>query len=258
MQQIASALETALSGSSAGEFVDEGREYPIVVQVKDADTLPISELLDLSLINSSGVPVQLRNLVRVESGQSSTVIERLNQERMIDISANHADRSLSAVVKDIQAELDKISLPMGYSVEISGDYKQQQESFRELMIGLILAIVLIYMVMASQFESIRDPLVVMMSVPFAFIGVSLALFLTGTTFNIQSYLGIIMLAGIVVNNSILFVDTTNKLRRSEAMELYMAIRTAGLRRLRPILMTAISTILGLFPLALGLSEGSRR
>ena len=255
VQQIASALETALSGSSAGEFVDEGREYPIIVQFKDADVLPIAELLDLSLINSSGVPVQLRNLVRVESGQSSTVIERLNQERMIDISANHAGRSLSAVIKDIQAELDKISLPMGYSVEISGDYKQQQESFRELMIGLILAIVLIYMVMASQFESIRDPLVVMMSVPFAFIGVSLALFLTGTTFNIQSYLGIIMLAGIVVNNSILFVDTTNKLRRSEAMELYMAIRTAGLRRLRPILMTAISTILGLLPLALGLSEG---
>jgi HAE1 family hydrophobic/amphiphilic exporter-1 len=255
VQQIASALETALSGSNAGEFVDEGREYPILVQIKDADQLPIDELLDLSLVNSSGVPVVLRNVLRVESGQSSTVIERLNQERMIDISANHSGRSLSAVVKDIQAKLDKISLPVGYSVEIAGDYKQQQESFRELLIGLILAIVLIYMVMASQFESIRDPLVVMMSVPFAFIGVSLILFLTNTTFNIQSYLGIIMLAGIVVNNSILYVDTTNKLRRNEGMELFKAIKTAGLRRLRPILMTAISTILGLLPLALGLAEG---
>ncbi len=255
VQEIASLLETALSGSSAGEYVEEGREYPLLVRIREADQLPLEQLLDLSLVNSVGESVILRNVVRVESSQASTVIERLNQERMIDISANHSGRKLSAVVADIQARLDKIPLPLGYSVEIAGDYKQQQESFREMFIGLILAIILIYMVMASQFESIKDPLVVMFSVPFAFIGVSLILFLTGTTFNIQSYLGIIMLAGIVVNNSILLVDTANKLRRNEGMALREAIEAAGRRRLRPILMTAISTVLGLLPLALGLAEG---
>ncbi|HOY85473.1 MAG TPA: efflux RND transporter permease subunit [Candidatus Syntrophosphaera sp.] len=255
VQQIASVLETALSGSSAGEFVDEGREYPMLVQIKDADQLPLEQLLDLTVVNSAGQPVVLRNVVRVASSQSSTVIERLNQERMIDISANHTGRNLSAVVRDIQARLDKIPLPLGYSVEIAGDYKQQQESFREMLIGLILAIILIYMVMASQFESIKDPMVVMGSVPFAFIGVALILFLTGTTFNLQSYLGIIMLAGIVVNNSILLVDTTNKLRRNEGIPLREAIENAGRRRLRPILMTAISTVLGLTPLAIGMAEG---
>lgn len=255
VQQISSVLETALSGSSAGEFVDEGREYPMLVQIKDADQLPLEQLLDLTVVNSAGQSVVLRNVVRVASSQSSTVIERLNQERMIDISANHSGRNLSAVVRDIQARLDKVPLPLGYSVEIAGDYKQQQESFREMLIGLILAIILIYMVMASQFESVKDPMVVMGSVPFAFIGVALILFLTGTTFNLQSYLGIIMLAGIVVNNSILLVDTTNKLRRNEGMPLREAIETAGRRRLRPILMTAISTVLGLTPLAIGMAEG---
>lgn len=255
VQQIASLLETALSGSSAGEYVEQGHEYPLLIQIKDADKLPLEELLDISLVNSRGQSIVLRNVVRVEKSQSSTVIERLNQERMIDISANHSGRNLSAVVKDIQSRLDKIPLPLGYSVEIAGDYKQQQESFREMFMGLILAVILIYMVMASQFESIRDPLVVMFTVPFAFIGVSMLLFLTATTFNIQSYLGIIMLAGIVVNNSILLVDTANKLRRNEGVELYTALKTAGLRRIRPILMTAISTILGLLPLAIGLAEG---
>lgn len=255
VQQIASVLETALSGSSAGEFVDKGHEYPMLLKIKDADKLPLEQLLNLGVVNSEGQTVVLRNVVKVEHGQSSTVIERLNQERMIDISANHSGRSLSAVVKDIQARIDKVPLPLGYSIEIAGDYKQQQESFREMLIGLILAIVLIYMVMASQFESLRDPLVVMFSVPVAFIGVSFILFLTHTTFNIQSYLGIIMLAGIVVNNAILLVDTTNKLRRNEGMELYEAIKIAGRRRLRPILMTAITTLLGLLPLALGMAEG---
>jgi HAE1 family hydrophobic/amphiphilic exporter-1 len=227
----------------------------MLVRIKDADLLPLKQLLDLTIVNSAGQPVVIRNVVRVESSQSSTVIERMNQERMIDISANHSGRNLSAVVSDIQAQLDKIPVPLGYSVEIAGDYKQQQESFREMLMGLILAIVLIFMVMASQFESIKDPLVVMGSVPFAFIGVVLILFLTGTTFNLQSYLGIIMLAGIVVNNSILLVDTTNKLRRVEAMPLREAIIAAGRRRLRPILMTASSTVLGLLPLAIGLAEG---
>jgi len=256
VQQISATLETVLSGRSAGDYLDHGKEYPIMVQVKDADQMPIKELLDLSVSNSDGVPIVLRNVVSTQRGESSTVIERVNQERMIDVSANISGRNHSAVIGDIQNRLDEIPVPIGFSVEIVGDYKEQQESFRELFIGIILALVLIYMVMASQFESIRDPFIVMFSVPFALIGVSLILFITGTTFNIQTYIGIIMLAGIVVNNAILLVNTTNQLREHDNMKLREAIEEAGRRRLRPILMTALSTVLGLLPMAIGMGEGS--
>jgi len=255
VQAIAQMLETVLSGSSAGEFQQEGKEYPLVVRINDAEFLPIMELLDLSLTNSSGQPIVLRNVVSVQSSESSTVIERVNQERMVDVSANISGRSLSAVITDIQSRLDQVPVPIGYGVEITGDYKEQQESFRELFIGIILALVLVYMVMASQFESLRDPFIVMFSVPFAIIGVALMLFLTRTTFNIQSYIGLIMLGGIVVNNAILLVDTTNQLRRVDGLPLRTAIEEAGKRRLRPILMTALSTMLGLLPMAIGAGEG---
>lgn len=256
VQQISSTLETVLSGTKAGDYMDHGKEYPLMVQVKDAERLPMNEILDFSISNTDGNPIVLRNVVDISQGEGSTVIERVNQERMIDVSANLSGRNLSAVIGDIQDRLDEIPLPTGFYVEIVGDYKEQQESFRELTIGIILALVLIYMVMASQFESIRDPFIVMFSVPFALIGVSGILYLTGTTFNIQTYIGIIMLAGIVVNNAILLVNTTNQLRDVEGMKLRPAIEEAGRRRLRPILMTALSTVLGLLPMAIGLGEGS--
>lgn len=256
VQQISSTLETVLSGTKAGDYMDHGKEYPLMVQVRDAERLPMNEILDFSISNTDGNPIVLRNVVDISQGEGSTVIERVNQERMIDVSANLSGRNLSAVIGDIQERLEEIPLPTGFSVEIVGDYKEQQESFRELTIGIILALVLIYMVMASQFESIRDPFIVMFSVPFALIGVSGILYLTGTTFNIQTYIGIIMLAGIVVNNAILLVNTANQLRDVEGMKLRPAIEEAGRRRLRPILMTALSTVLGLLPMAIGLGEGS--
>lgn len=255
VQQITAALETVLSGSQAGDFSEHGKEYPLLVRVKDADLLPLEQILDLPLSTSSGSTVVLRNVVSVESSQSSTIIERVNQERMIDVSANLSGRKLSAVIEDIQAELARIPVPLGFSVEIVGDYKEQQESFRELMFGFILALVLIYMVMASLFESLLDPFIVMFSVPLALIGITLVLLLTNTTFNIQSYIGIIMLAGIVVNNAILLVDTANHIRREDRLPARKAIEEAGRRRMRPILMTALSTVLGLLPMAIGLGEG---
>lgn len=255
VQAIAQMLETALSGSQAGDLQEAGREYPLIVRVSAAEFMPIMELLDLTLTNAMGLPITLRNVVSVESSESNTVIERINQERMIDVSANLSGRNLSAAIADIQSRLNSVPLPIGYGVEITGDYKEQQESFRELFFGIILALVLVYMVMASQFESVRDPLIVMFSVPFAIIGVSLMLFLSKTTFNIQSYIGLIMLGGIVVNNAILLVDTTNRLRRVDGLPLRDAIETAGRQRLRPILMTALSTMLGLLPMAIGAGEG---
>ena len=146
-------------------------------------------------------------------------------------------------------------MPPGFAVTISGDYEEQQKASRELAFSFLLAVILVYMVMACQFESLRDPFVIMFAVPFATIGVILVLLLTNTTLNLQSAIGCIILAGIVVNNAILLVDHTNLLRHRDGLELFEAIREAGRRRLRPILMTALTTSLALVPLALGLGEG---
>jgi len=151
--------------------------------------------------------------------------------------------------------LQSIPLPQDFSLNFAGDYEEQQKAFRELLLSFLLAIILVYMVMACQFESLRDPFVVMFSVPLGIIGVVLILFLTNTTFNIQAFIGCIMLAGIVVNNAILLVDHTNLLRRRDKLPLKQAIQDACQHRLRPVLMTALTTILGLVPLAIGIGEG---
>ncbi len=255
VEQIAGMMETVLSGKKAGSYTEAGKEYPIKVQVKDADQMPLSEVLNLSITNSSGQPIVLNNVVKTEKSESSSQIERVNQERMIDVSANLSGRNISSVISDIQEKLKEVPVPTGFTVEITGDYKEQKKAFSELLVGFILSLILIFMVMACQYESIKDPFIVMFSVPLAVIGVVLMLFLTGTTFNIQSYIGCIMLGGIVVNNAILLVDTTNLLRRRDGMPVRDAIKEAGRRRLRPILMTALATILGLLPMAIGLGEG---
>jgi len=162
---------------------------------------------------------------------------------------------MGSVLSDIREQLRKIPLPADFTITFGGDYEEQQKSFRELLLSCVLALVLVYMVMACQYESLRDPFVVMFSVPLGAIGVILMLFFTGTTFNIQSFIGCIILGGIVVDNAILLVDHTNLLRCRDLMPIRDAIEEAGRRRLRPILMTAGTTIIGLIPLALGMGEG---
>ena len=251
---IADALRTILAGSEAGEFRENGDEYTILVKVKDADLLTLDQILDLSLRNDRGELVVLRNLITYDRVKGPVNIERKNQERVLTVGGNISNRDLGSVVADIQAKLAEIPLPPSFSLFFTGDYEDQQESFRELVFAFSLAVVLVYMVMACQFESLRDPLVVMFSVPLAALGVILTLFLTRTTFNVQSFIGCIMLAGIVVNNAILLVDTANLLK-SEGLPPDRAVREAGTRRLRPILMTTLTTVLGLLPLAFGLGEG---
>jgi HAE1 family hydrophobic/amphiphilic exporter-1 len=255
IEEVSSMLETVLSGSQSGTFKEAGKEFPIIVGVENTESMSLDEILNLTVNNNKLVPVMLKSVVSTEKSESATQIERVNQERMIDVSANLSGRSLSSVISDIQKELNKMTVPEGFSLEIAGDYKEQQKAFKELLIGFILAIILIFAVMAAQYESFKDPFIVMFSVPLAVIGVVLLLFLTGTTFNIQSYIGCIMLGGIVVNNAILLVDTTNLLRRRDNMPAHQAIIESGKRRLRPILMTALATILGMLPMALGLGEG---
>jgi HAE1 family hydrophobic/amphiphilic exporter-1 len=159
------------------------------------------------------------------------------------------------VAADVQALLDQIARPVGYDLTVAGNFEEQQKAFRELVISLVLALVLVYMVLACQYESFRDPLVVMFSVPLAVVGVLVTLFVTKTTLNVQSYIGCIMLGGIAVNNAILLVDQAGRLIQS-GIQTRDALTEAGRRRLRPILMTTLTTILGLLPLALGIGEGS--
>ncbi len=255
IKTIAEAMRTILAGSSAGEFRENGEEYRILVKVKNADEMNINDILDLTVRNADGQRVVLRNLVRYESLSGPINIERKDQERVITVNVNIAERDLGSVVSDIADRVAEIAVPGSFSIIFVGDYEEQQKAFRDLIMAFVLALVLVYMVMACQFESLRDPLIVMFSVPLAAIGVLVMLFLSNTTLNIQSFIGCIMLAGIVVNNAILLVDTTNLLRRRDGMSLEDGVREAGRRRLRPILMTTLTTVLGLLPLALGLGEG---
>jgi len=225
------------------------------VKLRDAEKSDLRDILDLTLTNTDGQPVVLRNVVDVVPRSGPVLIERKDQERIIRVRAEVSGRDMGSVIADIRERLRAVPVPTEFSLGFGGDYEEQQEAYRELLLSCILALLLVYMVMACQYESLRDPFVVMFSVPLAAIGVLLMLFFTNTTFNIQSFIGGIMLGGIVVNNAILLVDHTNLLRRRDGMPLREAIEEAGRRRLRPILMTALTTILGLVPLALGLGEG---
>ncbi|MCA1808247.1 MAG: efflux RND transporter permease subunit, partial [Lentisphaerae bacterium] len=255
VDDIATVLETVLGGASAGYFRQEGDQHRILVQAVRAEFLPLEEVLDVVVINRAGSPVVLRNVVDIVPSVGPSLVERRNQERIINVTGEISGRDLGSVIADVRAGLSEVPVPSGFEVVFVGDYEEQQKSFRELVFSLILAIVLVYMVMACQFESLRDPLVVIFAVPLAAIGVVTMLFLTGTTFNVQSFIGCIMLAGIVVNNAILLVDQANLLRRRDGLSLRAAVEEAGRRRLRPIFMTALTTMLGLTPMALGMGEG---
>ncbi|MBN2179850.1 MAG: efflux RND transporter permease subunit [Deltaproteobacteria bacterium] len=255
VSQIANMLQTVISDTKAGSYREGGDEYDIRVKIEEAEKLGLREILDLTLVGSEGEPVVLRNVVKVEPRSGPVRIERKDQARILTVSANTSGRDMGSILDDIRERLRSIPVPRDFSIVFGGDYEEQQKAFRELLLSFILALILVYMVMASLYESLRYPLVVMFSVPFAAIGVILILFLSNTTFNVQSYIGCIMLGGIVVNNAILLVDHINLLRRRDNLPLREAIEEAGRRRLRPILMTAMTTILAMVPLAIGLGEG---
>ncbi|MEM7622195.1 MAG: efflux RND transporter permease subunit [Planctomycetota bacterium] len=255
VRDIAEAIETAVAGSRAGEFRPEGNSYRILVQLENARNLTVDEILDLTVRSDAVEDVALRNLVSTESTRGPTVIERKDQQRLFTVRGNIAGRDMGAVAADVEAALAEIPKPTGYEMMLSGNVEEQRKASNELVISLALALALVYMVLACQYESLRDPVIVMTSVPLAAIGVVLTLYITNTTLNIQSYIGCIMLGGIVVNNAILLVDQAGQLRR-QGMITSDALAEAGRRRLRPILMTSLTTMLGLMPLALGIGEGA--
>ena len=255
VSKIANMLQTVLSGSSAGNYREGGTEYRILVKLKEAEKQDLQDILDLPITNADGEPVILRNVVQIRPRRGPMLIQRKDQERVVYVTANISGRDMGSILADIREGLRSVPVPRDFSILFGGDYEEQQTAFRELLMSFVLALVLVYMVMASLYESLRYPFVVMFSVPLAAIGVILMLLFTNTTFNVQSYIGCIMLGGIAVNNAILLVDHINLLRRRDGFPLREAIEEAGRRRLRPILMTAMTTMLAMTPLAIGIGEG---
>jgi HAE1 family hydrophobic/amphiphilic exporter-1 len=252
---VAQTIRTNLAGTQAAMFRTEGKEFPIVVRLREEDRGQIASVGDVLISTPQGQVLPARNVMVTAREQGPVQIERKNQERIQRVNAE-VETTLSEAVEAVQARLPELQVPQGFSAGFGNEVEEQEKSFRELRLVLILAVILVYTVMASQYESLRDPLIIMFSIPLASIGVVGALLLTGTPFSMQAYVGIIMLAGIVVSNAILLVDYANTLRRRDGMEVRPAIELAGRHRLRPILMTSVCTMLGLVPMSLGIGEGS--
>jgi HAE1 family hydrophobic/amphiphilic exporter-1 len=254
---VANTLRTNVAGTQAALFRQGGQEYPIIVRLKEDQRQAVSDVNDVLVSTPQGTVVQAKNLMRVADSVGPSQIQRKNQQRIAYVSAE-PETTLSEAVDAVNARLPQLFgiVPQGFSLGFGAEVEQQAKAFNQLRTVLILALVLVYAVMASQYESLKDPFIIMFSVPTAAIGVVLALKLTNTSFNMQAYIGIIMLAGIVVSNGILLVDYTNVLRRRDGLPLREAVEMAGRTRLRPILMTSIATALGLVPMSLGIGEGS--
>ena len=255
--QVAKAVQTFINGYDASIFSDPstGNQYDINVRARDADRASLSDLGQIFVFNPQGRPISLDNIATISPGAGPIQIERKYQQRIIHVTANTFGRDLGSVAADIQSKLDKLPLPPNFKINLGGTVESQQESFIALLGAFILAVILVYMVLASQFKSLIDPFIIMFSVPLGLIGVLWALFLTETNLSVTSFMGVIMMAGIVVSNGILLIDYTNRLR-GRGMSLEEAVILGGRTRLRPILMTTLCTILGLIPMAVGIGEGS--
>ncbi|MBA1334139.1 MAG: RND efflux system, inner membrane transporter [Firmicutes bacterium] len=252
---IASTLQTAVEGQVATKYRVGGDEIDIRVVMKKEGWSGINDLNNLTVASPMGYQVPLSEVAEVVIGEGPETINRVDQVRVVTVSSGIFGRDLAGVMRDIQARLTEYPLPSGYVIEYGGENQEMVESFQDLALALMLAVVLVYMIMASQFESLVYPFIIMFSVPFAFTGALGGLAITGRTFNLPAFIGIIMLSGIVVNNAIVLVDYINTLR-SRGMDRNEAILKAGPVRLRPILMTALTTILGLMPMAIGIGEGT--
>jgi HAE1 family hydrophobic/amphiphilic exporter-1 len=252
---VANSIRTSVGGTQAAFFREAGNEYPIIVRLREEDRGRVEDISNILLSTSQGQVIEAKNLMTVRNQSGPTEIQRKNQERIIRVTAE-PQTTLSSALAAVNLRLAEVAVPQDMRVRFGAEAEEQARAFSQLQMMLILAVLLVYAVMASQYESLRDPFIIMFSVPLAAIGVVLALKLTGTTFSLQAYIGVIMLAGIVVSNAILLVDYTNILRRRDHVPLREAVETAGRTRLRPILMTSLATMLGLVPMALGIGEGA--
>jgi HAE1 family hydrophobic/amphiphilic exporter-1 len=252
---VAESIRTNVAGTQAAFFRKEGNEYPIIVRLREADRERVEDINDVLINAPTGQVLQAKNLMSLRNQSGPTEIQRKNQERILRVTAE-PEIALSEAVEAVNQRIGEVRTSPQFQIGFGAEVEEQARAFRQLQLMLVLAVVLVYAVMASQYESLRDPFIIMFSVPLAAIGVVLALVLTNTTFSLQAYIGVIMLAGIVVSNAILLVDYTNILRRRDGMALREAVEEAGRTRLRPIVMTTLTTILGLVPMALAIGDGA--
>lgn len=252
--QVASSVRTYIGGTTAALFRVGGDDINVVVRLREDDRATPDMLAALPISTPRGV-IPLRQVAEIAGTPGPTQIQRRNRERIITLSGNVAGRDLGATIKDVRAAVLAQRLPQGFSVAFGGEFEDQRESFGQLTSGFLMSLVLVYMVMASQFERLLEPLLIMAAVPFALVGVIAALLFTGTTLNVQSGLGAIVLVGVAVNNAIVLISYSLQLQ-DEGVPLREALARAGQRRLRPILMTTLTTSFGLLPLAIGFGEGS--
>ena len=256
---VANAVLFSLNGNGQTDpiiFTDpqNGNEYYISAWLGEEHRKDLSDLERILLTTKGGEPVLLKNVASIRFNAGPVKIDRKYFQRVVHITANPVNRDLGSIGDELDKRFAELQLPQGFSVRVTGQIQQQRETFQGLAFATVLAALLVYMVMAAHFKSLLDPFIIMFSVPLGLSGVILTLFVTGTTLSTTSFMGIIMMLGIVVSNGVLLVDYTNVLRR-RGIALREAVTTAGRTRLRPILMTSLATVFGLLPMALGLGTG---
>ena len=255
LQTAATYLRNRINGSIASRYREDGEEYDIKVMYAPENRTSIADIENILIYSNTGKAVRVKDVGKVVERFSPPTIERKDRERIITVSTVVSGVPMSDVVTAAQAEIDKMEIPTGINVEISGSYEDQQEAFGDLLLLGLLIILLVYIVMAAQFESLAYPGIIMTSLPFAFTGVFLLLFLTGHNLNVMSMIGAIMLIGIVVKNGIVLIDYIS-LNRERGMSIRTAVVNGGESRLRPIVMTALTTILGMVPMAVSSGQGA--
>jgi HAE1 family hydrophobic/amphiphilic exporter-1 len=256
--QVASEVQAAMLGTVATAYRKKGEEFEVRVRYAPRFRSTVADIRNITLKTPMGSHVRLMDVAEVARGTGPVRIDRANQMRRAIVTANVMDRDLMGVVGDIEeaiAPLERREFPQGYFTEITGQFEQMQDFFGYLGLALALAVLLVYMVMAAQFESFAQPLIVMFTLPLALIGVFLLLFATGNRFNVPSGMGLVMLAGIVVNNGIILIDYVNQLRR-RGLDVTEALVEGAKTRLRPIFITSFTTIFGMMPMVLDRGEGA--
>lgn len=251
----ANYLRNRINGTTASYFREDGEEYDIKVMYTPEARTAIEDIENIMIYNSQGNAVRIRDVGKVVERFNPPTIERKDRERIITVSTIVQGVPMSEVVAASQVEINKMDIPQGISIELSGSYEDQQESFGDLLTLALLIIILVYIVMAAQFESYTYPGIIMTSLLFAFSGVFIILFLTGHTLNVMSMIGAIMLIGIVVKNGIVLIDYIS-LNRERGMSIRSAVILGGKSRLRPVVMTTLTTVLGMVPMAIGTGQGS--
>src|SRR5690554_3745451 len=255
MATASNAVRNRINGLVMSRYREDGEEYNIRVRFEEQYRQSIEDIENILIYNPMGSGVRVRDLGTVVESSSLPQIDRQDRERIVTVTGTIYGRALSEVVKDVDAILAQIDVPTGVQIEIGGTLEDQQESFAELALLLLIVSILIYIVLASQFESLTYPFMIILTIPFAFTGGLLLLAITGEPLGIMGYVGLIMLVGMVVKNAIVLIDYIN-LNRERGMSIITAVVHGGRSRLRPVLMTTLTTILGMIPLAIGTGQGS--